>query len=208
MAKTNWASRPIMLAGPSCSPPADLYRPSDWIRRPPITNRIQPRIKASDPPPPNPTLPTLAALGAPDRPAPPSSSALHAVPLAGPSLFLRPRPAPPIPSVATPSSTRLRRPRLRSRRGGSLLVPAAEAEAGDPAAVRRLPPYSCGGPSSRRSCRDEAAADRAVQPTCGGGGVAGVGNGGLAASGGVVVPWRRRTPACLACFLFFSFFVP
>jgi hypothetical protein len=57
----------------------------------------------------------------------------------------------------------------------SLLVPGAEAEAGDLAAVRRLPPYSRGGPSSRRSCRGEAAADRAVRSACGGGGVAGVG---------------------------------
>jgi hypothetical protein len=85
----------------------------------------------------------------------------------------------------------------------SLLVPAAEAEAGDPDAVRRLPPYSRGSPSSRRSCRGEVAADRAVRPACGGGGIAGVGNGGPAAGGGVVVAWRRRAPACLA---FFSFF--
>jgi hypothetical protein len=88
----------------------------------------------------------------------------------------------------------------------SLLVLAAEAEAGDPAAVWRLPPYSRGGPCSRRSCRGEVAADQAVRPACGGGGVTGVGNGGPAAGGGVVVAWRRRALACLAFFLFFSFF--
>jgi hypothetical protein len=41
-----------------------------------------------------------------------------------------------------------------------------------------------------------------VRPACGGGGIAGVGNGGPAADGGVVVAWRRRAPPCLA---FFSF---
>jgi hypothetical protein len=44
-----------------------------------------------------------------------------------------------------------------------------------------------------------------VRPACGGGGIAGVGNGGPAAGDGVVVAWRRRAPACLAFFLF-SFF--
>jgi hypothetical protein len=38
---------------------------------------------------------------------------------------------------------------------------------------------------------------------CGGGGVAGVGNGGPAAGDGVVVAWRRRAPTCLAFFFFF-----
>jgi hypothetical protein len=108
-AKTNWASRPIMLVGPSCSPPADLYRPSDWIRRPLIINPDPPSYKRNIPPP---TLPYLhpslspAAGGAPGpgRPAPPPSSALHAVPPADPSLFLRHRPTPPLPPpLAGPS---------------------------------------------------------------------------------------------------------
>jgi hypothetical protein len=114
----------------------------------------------------------------------------------------------PVPAVASRLPLRPSYGGVGSGRGAaapSLLVPNAEAEAGDPAAARRLPPYSRGGPSSRWSYRGEAAADRAVRPACGGDGITGVGNGGPAVGDSVVVAPRRRASACLAFFLFFIF---
>jgi hypothetical protein len=99
--KTNWASRPIRPAGPSCLPPADLYRPSDWIRWPPITSPDPPSYKYIPPLPPQ-TLPCPPSFSQQPRRRPRP---------AGPSLFLRPargapsrpfplpppRPTPPLP---------------------------------------------------------------------------------------------------------------
>jgi hypothetical protein len=113
MAKTNWASRPIMLAGPSCSPPADLYRPSDWIRWPPIINSDPPFIKGtSQPPQPYPTY----------TPPSPLSRAAPLAPVG------RPLPL-PLPCTRRP---RLTPPSSSAPAGPSIPSVAAAAGALDP----------------------------------------------------------------------------